>query len=81
VTVDCYNDSECVTGFFTKLDEHLVVPFPALALGVDVTDDERIAVVCVRGKSKQRIELLDLPLPSPEGAEWIDAYRHWTRRT
>lgn len=21
-TVDCYNDSECVTGFYTMLDEH-----------------------------------------------------------
>lgn len=22
-TVDCYNDSECVTGFYTMVDEHL----------------------------------------------------------
>jgi hypothetical protein len=88
-TVDCYNDSECVTGFYTMLDEHLVVPFQAVALGVDVTvtsvdltADEQIAVVCVRGKSKQHIEILDLPLPSPppEGAEWIDAYRRWASR-
>lgn len=26
-TVDCYNDSECVTGFHTVIDEHLDVPF------------------------------------------------------
>ena len=26
-TVDCYNDSECVTGFYTMLDEHLALPF------------------------------------------------------
>lgn len=22
-TVDCYNDSECVTGFYTMIDEHV----------------------------------------------------------
>jgi hypothetical protein len=22
-TLDCYNDSECVTGFYTMIDEHL----------------------------------------------------------
>ena len=26
-TVDCYNDSECVTGFHTMIDEYLEVPF------------------------------------------------------
>ncbi|MGH3526631.1 MAG: hypothetical protein ACRDQI_11555 [Pseudonocardiaceae bacterium] len=26
-TVDCYNDSECVTGFYTMIDERLDVPF------------------------------------------------------
>lgn len=88
-TVDCYNDSDCVTGFYTVLDEHLVVPFHAVVVGADVTvtgveltRDERIVVVCMSGRSKQRIGILDLPLPSPppEGSEWIDAYRRWARR-
>ncbi|WP_211348198.1 hypothetical protein [Saccharothrix texasensis] len=89
-TVDCYDDSECVTGFHAKIEEHLAVPFRTVVLGVDVTvmrvdltDDERVVAVCVRGKSKQLISLLDLPLPAPppEGAQWIDAYRRWARGT
>jgi hypothetical protein len=36
-TVDCYNDSECVTGFYTMLDEHLAGPFQTKVLGVEVT--------------------------------------------
>jgi hypothetical protein len=87
-TVDCYNDSECVTGFHTMIEEHLAVPFRTVVLGVevtvtgvDLTDDEQIVAVCVRGKSKQRIPVLDLPLPaSPvEGTQWVDAYRRWAR--
>jgi hypothetical protein len=46
---------------------------------LDLTDDNQIAVICTRGKSSQRIPILDLPLPKPppKGAEWIDAYRRW----
>lgn len=85
--VDCYHDSECVTGFYTMLEDHLAVPFQTSVLGVDVTvakvdltDDETIVTVCTRGRSRQRIPNLDLPLPTspPEGAEWIEAYRHWS---
>jgi hypothetical protein len=87
-TVDCYDDSECVTGFHAMLEEHLTVPFQTVVLGVDVTvtgvdltDDEQIVAVCVRGESKQHIPVLSLPLPaSPlEGAQWVEAYRHWAR--
>jgi hypothetical protein len=30
-------------------------------------------------RSRQRIGILDLPLPDPppDGAEWIEAYRRW----
>jgi hypothetical protein len=88
-TVDCYNDSECVTGFYTMLDEHLAVPFQTVVLGVDVTvagidltDDEQIVAVCTRGPSTQRIPVPDLPLPTPrpDGAEWIEAYRRWVKK-
>lgn len=85
-TVDCYNDSECVTGFYTMLENDLGVPFQTVVLGVDVTvtsvdltDDEQITAVCTRGRSTQRIPILDLPTPSPAGAEWIDAYRRWSK--
>jgi hypothetical protein len=86
---DCYNDSECVTGFHTMLDDSLAVPFQTMVLGVDVTvagidltDDEQIMAVCTRGRSTQRIPILDLPLPTPQpdGAEWIAAYRRWVKR-
>ena len=85
-TVDCYNDSECVTGFYTMLEEHLVTPFQTKVLEVDVTvakvdltGDDTIVAVCTRGRARQRIPILDLPLPTPppEGAEWVEAYRHW----
>ncbi len=88
-TVDCYNDSECVTGLYTMIEEHLTVPFETVVLGVDVTiagidltDDEQIVAVCARGPSTQRIPILDLPLPTPhpDGAEWIEAYRRWMER-
>jgi hypothetical protein len=85
-TVDAYNESEQTTGFYTMLEEHLAMPFETQMLGVavtverlDLTDDEQIVAVCARGKSRQRIPVLDLPLaqPLPDGAEWIEAYRLW----
>src|SRR5580704_4806546 len=85
-TVDTYNESEQMMGFHAMLDEHLDVPFKTEVLGVevtvekvDLTDDDRIVVVCTRGKSRQSIPIFDLPLPSPppKGAEWIDACRRW----
>jgi hypothetical protein len=88
-TVDCHNDSECVTGFYTMLDDSLAVPFHTVVLGVDVTvagidltDDGQIMAVCGRGRSTQRIPILDLPLPTPQpdGAKWIAAYRRWAKR-
>jgi len=87
-TVDAYGESEQVTGFFTLLEEQLKRPFKTEMLGVEVTvvqlnmtDDEQIVAVCSRGKSRQRIPILDLPLPNPppEGWEWIEAFRHWGR--
>ena len=87
-TVDCYNESECVTGFFTMLEDSIAVPFQTVVLGVDVTvtrvdlsEDGQVTAVCTRGKAKQRIPILDLPLPTPlpQGAEWIDAYRRWAK--
>jgi len=85
-TVDAYDESEQATGFYTMFEEHLEMPFKTEVLGIEVTvekldlnDDNQIAVICTRGKSRQRIPILDLPLPKPppKGAEWIDAYRRW----
>jgi hypothetical protein len=87
-TVDCYNESECVTGFYTMLVDNLAVPFQSEVLGVevtvtwvDLTEEGQITVVCMRGAATQRIPILDLPLPTPppEGAQWIEAYRRWAK--
>lgn len=89
-TVDAYDESEQKAGFFTMLEHHLAVPFSTEVLGmtvtvetIDMTDDDEIVAVCVRDNSRQPIRILELPPPEPppEGAEWIDAYRRWARRT
>jgi hypothetical protein len=86
--VDAYREEEQVGGFFTMMEEHLALPFSANILGVDVvvekvdmTRSGRIVAICRRDKIRQKIEILDLPLPTPApaGAEWIAAYRHWRR--
>ena len=85
--VDCYNESEQKTGFYTMIEENLELPFQTLILGVqvqvehlDLTDGEEIVAICRRGRTHQKIPILDLPLPAspPRGAEWIEAYRRWT---
>lgn len=86
--VDCYNETEQVTGLFTMIDENLQVPFEVSILGVtavveriDLTGDDAIVAVCSRGRHRQRVPIIDLPLPDPppKGAEWIEAYRRWIR--
>ena len=86
--VDAYGEDEQTGGFFTMIEEHLTLPFIVSILGaetvvekVDMTRDGRIVSVCRREGVKQRIEILDLPLPkpAPAGAEWIAAYSHWRR--
>ena len=85
-TVDCYNESEPLTGLFTLLEENLAVPFATTVLGVevivekvDMNEAAEIVAVCRHGRKRQRIPILDLPLPNPrpEGAEWIEAFRRW----
>jgi len=87
-TVDCYNESEQATGLFTAIEENLAVPFETVILGVegtvekvDITTTDQIVAVCRRGRERQKVPILDLPLPDPrpEGSEWIDAYRRWVR--
>ena len=86
--VDAYGESEQRVGFLTMLEENLTVPFAAEILGtpvrverVDLNDAEEIVVICRRGRQRQMIPILNLPLPSPPpaGWEWIEAYRHWAR--
>ena len=84
--VDAYNESEQTGGFYTMMEERIILPFETEVLGtkvlverIDMNDDEKIVAVCRKGSKRQKISILDVPLPSPlpEGAEWIAAYRHW----
>ena len=84
-TVDAYGEDEQLTGFAVMIGDNLAMPFETTVLGVTVTvrkvdqTASGIVAVCVRGRHRQAIPILDLPLPDPppEGAEWIAAYRHW----
>jgi hypothetical protein len=86
--IDAYDESEQRVGFLCLLQEHLVIPFTTELLGmpirverVDLDDAGEIVAFCRRGPHRQKMAILDLPLPSPppEGWEWIAAYRHWAR--
>jgi len=86
--VDAYGDSEQRTAFLTMLQDNLELPFETLVLGVpvriervDITPADEIVAVCRRGRVRQNLPILSLPLPSPRpaGAEWIEAYRRWAR--
>ena len=87
-TVDCFNESEEITGIVTMLEENLAVPFATKLLGLEVTVERvdlnkagEIVAVCRRGLERLRVPIIDLPLPEPKpkGAEWIDAYRQWAQ--
>lgn len=87
-TVDAHDESEQAMGFFNVIEENLRVPFLTNVLSVevivesiDLTPADEIVAVCRKGKIRQKVSVLDLPLPSPfpEGAEWIAAYRYWRR--
>lgn len=84
-TVDAHDEDEQVSGFYNILEEELTVPFETTVLGFAVMVEgigltsRGITATCVRGKYRQAISVLDLPLPEPPpaGWEWIAAYRHW----
>ena len=87
-TVDCYNESEQACGLYAMIEDNLAMPFSTAVLGVnvivervDLTEADEIVVVCCCGRKRQRIPILDLPLPNPEpsGSDWIEAYRRWAR--
>ena len=86
-TIDAYDESEQRMGFYTMIMDHLSVPFETTILGVPVVVEsleisaaEQLVANCRRGVKRQKIGILELPLPkrAPEGAEWIEAYRRWS---
>jgi hypothetical protein len=84
-TVDCCNEDEELAGLAVTLQDNLAGPIQTTVLGVTVTvrkigyTESGIVAICVRGKHRQAISVLDLPLPDPppRGAEWIAACRQW----
>ena len=87
-TLDAYTEDEQLTGFYTMIEDHVALPFNTRVLGVEVTvkkvdlTESGIVAICARGRDRQAIGILDLPLPSrrSDGAEWVDAYRYWAGR-
>src|SRR5262245_20955422 len=84
--IDAYNESEQVVGLFTMMEDNLKLQFQTEILGISVTvekvdmmDDDQIVAICAHAGKKQEVPILalPLPLPPPEGWEWIAAYRYW----
>jgi hypothetical protein len=83
--LDCYDEHEQLSGFTTLIEDNLAVPFETEVLGVPVVvrkvdlHASGIVAICHRGRLRQTIEVVDLPLPdpAPRGAQWIEAYRRW----
>src|SRR5882672_4746739 len=71
-TVDCYDELEQASGFFTMIEDHLTVPFATKVLGVEVSvvgvemdDNGSLKAVCKRNGKRQLIGLIVLVLPKP----------------
>jgi hypothetical protein len=88
-TVDAYSESEHATAFLTALEENLALPFGATVLGeavvvekIDLSNADELLAICRRRGKRLKVRLLDLdlPVPRPKGAEWVAAYRRWSRR-
>ena len=87
--VDAYGESEQATAFLTTLEEYLPFPFGATLLGeavvvekIDLSAADELIAICRRRGKRQKVRLLDLelPVPRPQGAEWVAAYHRWARR-
>ncbi len=85
-TVDCYEDSECQSGFEVMLQDNITYPFTASVIGETVkitgviSDGAHITAVCVRNGKKYSVDILDIEYDPKNvtGYEWIEAYRSWS---
>ncbi|WP_316783713.1 hypothetical protein [Streptomyces sasae] len=84
--VDAYDEYEQLAALQAVIEDRLALPFDTVVLGVTVTvttvqfrSGGGIVALCGRGRHRQAIGLLDLPVlePAPEGWAWVEAYRHW----
>ncbi|MEK7466243.1 MAG: hypothetical protein AAB074_02410 [Planctomycetota bacterium] len=85
-TAGAHDEIEQLAEFFTILGNDLAYPFRAILLGapaavidVEVAERPDLVFVCLRGRERLRVRVMDLPRPSPvpEGWEWVEAYRYW----
>ena len=60
-----------------KDGEELALPFDTIVLNVtasvkrvDITEANEIVVLCYRGRARQAIPILELPLPTPPPTGW-----------
>ena len=86
--VDAYGKSEQTSAFHMMIERELELPFETTVLGVtvsvkrvDITEANDVVAVCHRGRDRQAIPILELPVPDsrPAGWEWVEAYRRWAR--
>ncbi|MBI5115243.1 hypothetical protein HZA56_02115, partial [Candidatus Poribacteria bacterium] len=87
--VDAHDGEEQECGFLTMLQDDVSVPFKSLAVGeevevtgFDVGDGDRgIVAVCLRKGKEYRVSVtsLEWKCKSPEGAEYIEAYKAWVQ--
>ena len=85
-TIDCYDEEEQLSGFWTMIEENVVCPFQAKVIGEEVTvtgfewpSGRNFLAVCERNGKKYQVDLtsLEWTKPRPEGFEWIEAYFLW----
>ncbi len=83
-TVDCYDESECLSGFAVMMEDNLEFPFTAKVIGEEVIvtgvteEKDKILAKCERKGKKYNIDILDIEFTSlVKGSEWIDAYKKW----
>jgi len=69
---DAYDESEQAVGFHATIEQHLALPFETVVLGIavtvktlDVAESGHIVAICHRGRERQAIPILELPLPEP----------------
>jgi hypothetical protein len=70
--VDAYSEAEQAVGLHATLEQHLQCPFESRVLGmtvtvrkIDVTTAGNIVAIYYRGRERQTILILELPLPDP----------------
>ena len=83
-TVDCYDDSECISGFASMIEDNLEFPFSAKVIGEDVMvtgvtqEKDEVLAECERKDKKYTVNILNVEFTSPvKGIEWLDAYKKW----